>query len=61
MKKRHSLFLMAALPLALMTSVQAQSSLAEIQRAGVIKIGTEGTYPPFMYRTLSGKRINNTV
>lgn len=47
MKKRHSLFLMAALPLALMTSVQAQSSLAEIQRAGVIKIGTEGTYPPF--------------
>ena len=61
MKKRHSLFLMAALPLALMTSVQAQSSLAEIQRAGVIKIGTEGTYPPFTYHAMSGKLVGFDV
>jgi cystine transport system substrate-binding protein len=61
MKKRHSLFLMAALPLALMTSVQAQSSLAEIQRAGVIKIGTEGTYPPFTYHDKSGKLVGFDV
>lgn len=61
MKKRHSLFLMAALPLALMTSVQAQSSLAEIQRAGVIKIGTEGTYPPFTYHDKRGKLVGFDV
>ena len=61
MKKRHSLFLMAALPLALMTSVQAQSSLAEIQRAGVIKIGTEGTYPPFTYHDKSDKLVGFDV
>ena len=41
MKKLHSLFLLAALPLALMTSAQAESSLAAIQSAGAIKIGTE--------------------
>ncbi len=61
MKKRHSLFLMAALPLALMTSVQAQSSLAEIQRAGVIKIGTEGAYPPFTYHDKSDKLVGFDV
>ena len=49
MKKLHSLFLLAALPLALMTSAQAQSSLTAIQSAGVIKIGTEGAYPPFTF------------
>ena len=52
---------MAALPLALMTSVQAQSSLAEIQRAGVIKIGTEGAYPPFTYHDKSGKLVGFDV
>jgi cystine transport system substrate-binding protein len=44
-----------------MTSVQAQSSLAEIQRAGVIKIGTEGTYPPFTYHDKSGKLVGFDV
>ena len=42
MNKVRSLLLLAALPLALMTSAEAQSSLAAIQSAGVIKIGTEG-------------------
>ena len=47
--------------MALMTSVQAQSSLAEIQRAGVIKIGTEGAYPPFTYHDKSGKLVGFDV
>lgn len=61
MKKLHSLFVLAALPLALMTSAQAQSSLAAIQSAGAIKIGTEGAYPPFTYHDKSGKLVGVDV
>ena len=61
MKKVRSLFLLAALPLALMTSAEAQSSLAAIQSAGVIKIGTEGAYPPFTYHDKSGKLVGFDV
>lgn len=63
MKKIRSLFLLAVLPLALMSSVQAQtqSSLAAIQSAGVIKIGTEGAYPPFTFHDKSGKLVGFDV
>ncbi len=61
MNKVRSLFLLAALPLALMTSAEAQSSLAAIQSAGVIKIGTEGAYPPFTYHDKSGKLVGFDV
>ncbi|MEG0010168.1 MAG: amino acid ABC transporter substrate-binding protein [Aeromonas sp.] len=63
MKKLQSLFALAALPLALMSSVQAQtqSSLAAIQSAGVIKIGTEGAYPPFTFHDKSGKLVGFDV
>lgn len=60
MKKVRSLLLLAALPLALMNSAQAQSSLAAIQSAGVIKIGTEGAYP-FTYHDKSGKLVGFDV
>lgn len=61
MKHLRSLFLLAALPLAVMTSAEAQSSLASIQSAGVIKIGTEGAYPPFTYHDKSGKLVGFDV
>ena len=61
MKHLRSLFLLAAFPLAVMTSAEAQSSLASIQSAGVIKIGTEGAYPPFTYHDKSGKLVGFDV
>ena len=61
MKHLRSLFLLAALPLAVMTSAEAQSSLSSIQSAGVIKIGTEGAYPPFTYHDKSGKLVGFDV
>ena len=61
MKKLQSLFLLASIPLAMMTSAEAQSSLASIQSAGVIKIGTEGAYPPFTYHDKSGKLVGFDV
>ena len=61
MKKLHSLFVLFALPLALMTSAQAQSSLAAIQSAGAIKIGTEGAYAPFTYHDKGGKVVGFDV
>ena len=33
--------------LALATPVLAQSALDELKTAGALRIGTEGTYPPF--------------
>lgn len=36
-----------------MTAVFAQSNLADIKSAGVIKIGTEGTYAPFSFHDKS--------
>ncbi|MGY3859993.1 amino acid ABC transporter substrate-binding protein [Aeromonas lacus] len=61
MNKWHTLFLLVSLPLTLVTSAEAQSSLAAIQHSGVIKIGTEGAYPPFTYHDKSGKLVGFDV
>ncbi|MER1940291.1 MULTISPECIES: amino acid ABC transporter substrate-binding protein [unclassified Castellaniella] len=51
MKKLSVLILAAALPLLTMapTTQAATNDLAAIQKAGVIRIGTEGTYAPFSF------------
>jgi cystine transport system substrate-binding protein len=51
MKKLSALILAAALPLLTMapTTQAATNDLATIQKAGVIRIGTEGTYAPFSF------------
>lgn len=43
------------LQLTVATAALAQSSLADIKSAGVIKIGTEGTYAPFSFHDKSNK------
>lgn len=51
MKKISALILAAAMPLMLATPVThaATDDLAAIQEAGVLRIGTEGTYAPFSF------------
>jgi len=55
MKLLRSILLAGLLPLTLAVSAHAQDDLASIKSAGVIKIGTEGTYAPFSYHDASGK------
>ncbi|MGL4207334.1 MAG: amino acid ABC transporter substrate-binding protein [Aeromonadaceae bacterium] len=55
MKFVTSALLLGALQLAMVSGVQAQSSLDSIKAAGVVKIGTEGTYAPFSYHDTTGK------
>ena len=40
---------------------QAESNLEKIKSAGVLKIGTEGTYAPFTYHDASGKLVGFDV
>ena len=40
---------------------QAASNLEQIKAAGVLKIGTEGTYAPFTYHDASGKLVGFDV
>ncbi|MFT7758891.1 UNVERIFIED_CONTAM: transporter substrate-binding domain-containing protein, partial [Salmonella enterica subsp. enterica serovar Enteritidis] len=43
------------------TQAQAQSNLEQIKTAGVLKIGTEGTYAPFTYHDTAGKLVGFDV
>ena len=43
------------------TQAQAQSNLEQIKTAGVLKIGTEGTYAPFTYHNTAGKLVGFDV
>lgn len=61
MKFTKSAVVMAVLQLALATGAYAQSSLETIKSAGVIKIGTEGTYAPFTFHDASGKLVGFDV
>jgi cystine transport system substrate-binding protein len=47
--------------LALTTPVLAQSALDEVKAAGALRIGTEGTYPPFTYHDESGALVGFDV
>jgi len=55
MKPFRSILLACLLSLTFTAGAQAQADLANIKSAGVIKIGTEGTYAPFSYHDASGK------
>lgn len=55
MKPFRSILLAGLLSLTFTAGAQAQDDLANIKSAGVIKIGTEGTYAPFSYHDASGK------
>jgi cystine transport system substrate-binding protein len=55
MKKVRSLVFLGALQFMAAGSVLAQSDLDAIRSAGVIKVGTEGTYAPFTYHDATGQ------
>jgi len=48
-------------PLALITPVAAQSALDQVKEAGVLRIGTEGTYAPFTFHDASGALVGFDV
>lgn len=54
MKKIATLLLAGLVQLSFSSAALAETDLAKIQSAGVLKIGTEGTYPPFTYHDASG-------
>lgn len=54
MKSIATLLLAGIVQLGFAGTALAESDLAKIQSAGVFKIGTEGTYPPFTYHDASG-------
>jgi L-cystine transport system substrate-binding protein len=60
MKRIVSSILLAALPWAAQPAF-AQDALAGIKSAGVIRIGTEGTYAPFTYHDASGALVGFDV
>src|ERR1700735_170567 len=55
MKILQTILLVGVVQLASLSSAFAGDDLASIKSAGVIKIGTEGTYAPFTYHDESGK------
>ena len=61
MKILTTLLAAAALQLTLLAPAAAQSNLDAINSAGVLKIGTEGTYAPFTYHDASGKLVGFDV
>lgn len=61
MKLLTSFVTFAALNLALISGAYAGENLADIKKAGVLKIGTEGTYAPFTYHNEAGKLVGFDV
>ncbi len=61
MKLLPTLFAAALLQLAAFAPVQAGQNLDEVKSAGVLKIGTEGTYAPFTYHDASGALVGFDV
>ncbi|EPI2362902.1 TPA: amino acid ABC transporter substrate-binding protein [Klebsiella michiganensis] len=54
MKALATLVVAGIMQLGFAHAALAQDDLAKIQSAGVLKIGTEGTYPPFTFHNASG-------
>ncbi|WP_294904464.1 amino acid ABC transporter substrate-binding protein [Tatumella sp. UBA2305] len=52
--KKNTLLLSAVMSLSFAHAALADDALARVKAAGELKIGTEGTYAPFTYHTISG-------
>ncbi|PSJ61114.1 amino acid ABC transporter substrate-binding protein [Kumtagia ephedrae] len=61
MKLFKSLLVAGALQLLALAPSHAGENLAKIQSAGIIKIGTEGTYAPFTYHDTTGALVGFDV
>lgn len=61
MKFMKLVALIGLLHLALITPVMAQSALDQVKQAGVLRIGTEGTYAPFTFHDPSGALVGFDV
>jgi cystine transport system substrate-binding protein len=61
MKLLKSIATVALLNAAVLASAHAGENLAAIKSAGVLKVGTEGTYAPFTYHNDSGKLVGFDV
>jgi cystine transport system substrate-binding protein len=61
MKVLVTALLATAIQLSASHAAFAADDLAKIKSAGVFKIGTEGTYPPFTYHDASGKLVGFDV
>ncbi|TIW79102.1 MAG: amino acid ABC transporter substrate-binding protein, partial [Mesorhizobium sp.] len=57
MKWLKSLIIAGTLQALAVASGHAGANLDEIKQAGVIKVGTEGTYAPFTYHDASGALV----
>src|SRR5687767_8917702 len=60
-KLLRTLLAAALVPLLLATPALAQSALDQIKQAGVLRIGTEGTYAPFTFHDASGALVGFDV
>lgn len=61
MKLFSSLLIAGAISLLSVASSHAETNLEKIKAAGIIKIGTEGTYAPFTYHDKDGKLVGFDV
>ena len=61
MKISKSLLAIGLVQLALATPVFAQTALDQIKTAGVLRIGTEGTYAPFTFHDSTGALVGFDV